>query len=231
MSSEHFRQRKIMNGAGNNMMMIFWQTKFFFFGRSKFFKTVLNEVKMTRNRLFRQSPAPKNDIKKNFTCEIHHKWGVFTSQPCYLSLTILSRDEWGNKHGKAFYEGLDRKRTHNVTALIAHFGPGCRKPNIKQREFVVWFGARDYGESLDVGWYLAVKPSFFKRFVSSFFKLDIASTLSMTMTVIEQQDARAYLSLVHYAVQQAVREIMEELGQDTGKLNLNSRSKGFLEVW
>jgi hypothetical protein len=39
----------------------------------------------------------------------------------------------GKKHGKAFYEGLDRKRTHHVTALIAHFGAGCRKPKMLER--------------------------------------------------------------------------------------------------
>ena len=85
------------------------------------------------NRMGFLQPAPKNVIKKNFTCEIHRKWGVFTLQPCSLSWTILSRDDWGKKHGKVFYEGLDRKRTHHVTALIAHFGAGCRKPDIVMR--------------------------------------------------------------------------------------------------
>ena len=54
--------------------------------------------------------------------------------------------------------------------------------------------------------------------------------LSMQVDFFSQQDfLSAYTSYAHHCVTDAVRELMKELEQDpTG---LNTKSKGFLELW
>ncbi len=49
------------------------------------------------------------------------------------------------------------------------------------------------------------------------------------LDIFAQQDLRAYATVVHQCVRDAVEALMDELGQDSSKIN--RQSKGFLEVW
>ena len=53
--------------------------------------------------------------------------------------------------------------------------------------------------------------------------------LSMQVDFFSQQDLSAYTSYAHHCVTETVQKLMKELERDpTG---LNTKSKGFLELW
>ncbi len=53
--------------------------------------------------------------------------------------------------------------------------------------------------------------------------------LSFALDVFDQQDLQAYVTVAHRCLLKAVRALMDELGQDFSRVN--TKSKGFLEVW
>jgi hypothetical protein len=96
------------------------------------------------------------------------------------------------------------------------------------RDYHLYIGARDFGTNLDVSWYLTVEPHFLKRSISKY-TMGNPQALSMQIDFFSQQDLSAYTSYVHYCVTETTKELLDELGQDpTG---LNTKSKGFLELW
>ena len=96
------------------------------------------------------------------------------------------------------------------------------------RDYHMYIGARDFGVHLDVSWYLTIEPGFLKRSVSKY-TMGNPQALSMQVDFFSQQDLSAFVGVAHHCVTDAVRMLMEELKQDpTG---LNTKSKGFLELW
>jgi hypothetical protein len=96
------------------------------------------------------------------------------------------------------------------------------------RDYHMYIGARDYGSSLDVSWYLTIQPSAMKRAFSKY-TTGNPQALSMQVDFFSQQDLSAYTGFAHHCVTEVVQELMKELEQDpTG---LNTKSKGFLELW
>ena len=96
------------------------------------------------------------------------------------------------------------------------------------RDYRMYIGARDYGVHLDVAWYLTAEPRFFKRAVSKY-ALGNPQALSQQIDFFSQQDLRAFVGVAHQYVKDTVETVMNELGQDpTG---INTKSKGFLELW
>lgn len=92
----------------------------------------------------------------------------------------------------------------------------------------MYLGARDYGNNLDISWYVTTEPGFFKGLTSKTLA-GSDKALSFALDIFAQQDLRAYATVVHHCVLDAVESLMEELGQDTSKID--RKSKGFLEVW
>lgn len=96
------------------------------------------------------------------------------------------------------------------------------------RDYKLYIGARDFGTNLDVSWYLTIQPSALKRAVSKY-ATGNPQALSMQVDFFSQQDLSAYTSYAHHCVTETVKELLKELEQDpTG---LNTKSKGFLELW
>ncbi len=91
--------------------------------------------------------------------------------------------------------------------------------------YQIFIGVRDYGENLDVSWYLTYRPSFFKALLSLF--RSSAFALS-ELDLFEQQDLIAYATVCHHSALKAVENLMQKLNQDTSKIN--RKSKGFLGV-
>lgn len=93
--------------------------------------------------------------------------------------------------------------------------------NESLKDYRLLIGARDYGNNLDVSWYLTCEPKFFKN---TFSRLLSRGGLDM----FYQQDLNAYATLVHHCLRETLEKIMTDLGQDTSKLGY--RSKGFLGI-
>jgi len=94
------------------------------------------------------------------------------------------------------------------------------------KEYKMYIGARDYGTNLDVQWFLACEPGFFQRLGD---KMDQAVGMISMLDIFAQQDLRAYVTVVHHCLLNAVDALLDDLGQDKSKVN--RQSKGFLEVW
>jgi hypothetical protein len=95
-------------------------------------------------------------------------------------------------------------------------------------DFYLYIGARDYGAHLDVSWYLTVQPRGLK---SAFSRYSMGNPLAMSMALdfFRQQDAHAFVTVIHHCVTDTVKELLDDLDQSPA--SLNTQSKGFLSVW
>jgi hypothetical protein len=81
---------------------------------------------------------------------------------------------------------------------------------------------------LDVSWFLTLSPGFLKRQISKY-ATGNPQALSMAINLFDQQDLRAFTTIAHHSLQDALKTLMEDLKQDYS--TVNTKSKGFLEVW
>jgi hypothetical protein len=95
------------------------------------------------------------------------------------------------------------------------------------KEYTVYIGARDFGNGLDVSWFLTVEPKFLKSLVSSAIAKDYRA-LSLEIDPFEQQDLGAFATCVHRSLLKAVDNLMRSMGQDPS--TIDRKSKGFLGV-
>ena len=96
------------------------------------------------------------------------------------------------------------------------------------RDYHMYIGARDFGAHLDVSWYLTIEPGPLKRTLSKY-TMGNPQALSMQMNFFVQQDLSAFIGVAHHCVTETVQQLMRELDQDPA--GLNTRTKGFLELW
>ena len=93
----------------------------------------------------------------------------------------------------------------------------------------MYIGARDYGNNLDVQWYLTCEPGFFKKTLSSILTKGASDkALSFLLDIFQQQDLTAYVTYIHHCLLKAVEALMTSLGQDFKRVD--RKSKGFLGV-
>lgn len=95
-------------------------------------------------------------------------------------------------------------------------------------DYRMYIAVRGYGIHLDVARFLTVEPGFFKRALSAQIG-DSDTALSAPKNILVHQDLRAWVTVVHHCVVDAVGSVMEKLGQD--KTTIRRDSKGFLNVW
>jgi hypothetical protein len=95
------------------------------------------------------------------------------------------------------------------------------------KDFRMYVGARDYGNSLNVSWYLTCEPGFFKSFFATLIETN-PTAFSFSLDVFQLEDLTAYVTCVHHCLLKAVDKLMTGLGQDPSKIERKSR--GFLGV-
>ena len=97
------------------------------------------------------------------------------------------------------------------------------------KDYKMYIGARDYGNNLDVQWYLTCEPGFFKKTLSAVLtKGGSDKALSFLLDIFQQQDLTAYVTCVHHCVLKSIEAVMTGMGQDYSKVERKSR--GFLGV-
>ncbi|RLG57283.1 MAG: hypothetical protein DRN95_05720, partial [Candidatus Hydrothermarchaeota archaeon] len=87
-----------------------------------------------------------------------------------------------------------------------------------------YINVRDYGNNLDVSWYLTYKLGFLQSLLYSMTQ----SKFEPALNLFEEQDLRSYVTLVHHSILKALEKLMLSLNQDFSKVD--RRSKGFLGV-
>jgi hypothetical protein len=96
------------------------------------------------------------------------------------------------------------------------------------REYEMFIGARDFGQHLDVAWYVTVNPSSLKRAISKRIRGN-PSALSQEIPVFAQQDLSAYIELADNCLQKTVNQLLDELKLDYS--TIDRKSKGVLNIW
>jgi hypothetical protein len=140
-------------------------------------------------------------------------------------------------------EALEAARPPSVywKREVVHVGgPVFTKPydsltiwNSNLSPFRIYFLAFDYGTDLYTAWFLVYKPSIFRRIWHTFLalikgmegKIDPRDILNLAQLL----ELSAYTTVVHSSAKKAVQALTEKLNQDFSKVN--TKSKGFLELW
>lgn len=96
------------------------------------------------------------------------------------------------------------------------------------KPYQIFIGARDYGNGLQVSWYLTYKPSFLQALLSLISSGGKQIETVNDLNLFDSQDLYAYSVTIHSSVQKAVDKLMLELNQDPSKIDRKSR--GFLGI-
>jgi hypothetical protein len=119
--------------------------------------------------------------------------------------------------------------------------------NPRLKPYQMFIGARDYGNNLDISWYLTHRLRFRKRLTAwlllvpgvNFFVLPFTLMGGLTsmakerrggldLDLFDEQDLRAYVTNAHHCLFEAVEKLMTDLHQDSSKIDRKSR--GFLGI-
>lgn len=96
-------------------------------------------------------------------------------------------------------------------------------------DYRMFMGARDYGDNLDIQWYLTCEPGFFKKKLSDILTRGASDkALSFNLDLFQQQDLHAYATVVHHCLIRAIEKLMSGMDQDSSKIDRKSR--GFLGI-
>jgi len=113
------------------------------------------------------------------------------------------------------------------------------------RLYRMFINARDYGNYLQVSWYLVYQPGFWRKlaallllipflnlYILPFYLLGrlIRSRSSglLDLDTFDEQDLRAYVTIAHHCLLEVVDNLMIELNKDPSKIERKSR--GFLGI-
>ena len=100
--------------------------------------------------------------------------------------------------------------------------------NPKLDPYEMFLNCRDYGNNLDVNWYVTYTPSMWQAFMALLpFSKEIQEAWR-ELDLFDQQDLRAYTTNAHRCMLRAVDALMLSLEQDPGKIE--RRSRGFLGI-
>lgn len=114
---------------------------------------------------------------------------------------------------------VERKDISGVGGVVGMFAEKRNRMIVKWHDYKIYVCARPYGSNLDVSWNLTFEPGLFKTLT----QIDLSS-----LNAFQLEDLRAFVTVIHRTVTEAVDLIMQEAGLDSAKLN--KTSKGFLGV-
>jgi hypothetical protein len=96
-------------------------------------------------------------------------------------------------------------------------------------DYRMFIGVRDYGDALDIQWYMTCEPGFFSKKLSNVLTSGASDkALSLNLDIFQQQDLSAYATVVHHCMLKAIEKMMTGKGQDTSQID--RKSKGFLGI-
>jgi len=169
--------------------------------------------------------------------------GVLRKEQVVDSWSILI--EKGKGRGEEVFSDaksfLEESKAPNIKMERKKMAPGLIRGILGvEREFLIvkekggrlgpyqiFIGARDYGENLDVSWYLTYRPSLIDAIIS-LLTLGIIRRGLRELDLFDLQDLTAFATNCHHSLLKAVEKQMLSLNQDPSKIERKSR--GFLGV-
>jgi hypothetical protein len=163
--------------------------------------------------------------------KIIDRWSMIIENGQGNGEIIYSDAENFVKTSKAPGIALDRVRVRPswLKGLLGNERSYLMVTNEGLKDYRMFIAARDYGDNLDVSWYLTCEPGFFKKTLSDVLTRGASDkALSFNLDLFQQQDLNAYATVVHHCLIKAIEKIMSGLGQDISKIDRKSR--GFLGI-
>ena len=100
--------------------------------------------------------------------------------------------------------------------------------HFRLRPYQFLLNARDYGNNLDVVWYLTYRLSLLRALVTLIPFVSFIPKKIQDIDLFDEQDLTAYGTVCHHAVLKAVEKIVRGLDQDVSKIDRSTR--GFLGI-
>jgi hypothetical protein len=100
--------------------------------------------------------------------------------------------------------------------------------SIRLDPYQIYIAVRDYGNNLDVSWYLTFRPTLMQAIMSLIPFVSISPLSINDIDLFDQQDLTAYTANCHHCLLKAVEKQMLALNQDFSKIE--KKSRGFLGI-
>lgn len=156
--------------------------------------------------------------RKNFRFkegQIRDQWEVLIDQGSGNADVVFEVIEDDLKSANPPKVKWERSGIHAGNLITGKHYDGFRVSNAELKDYRIYIFAYDYGTSLHVAWFLTYQKPWLR-----FIKI---------MDIPQQLELSAYVSTIHSATKKATETLMGKLGQDFSKVN--TKSRGFLEVW
>jgi len=102
------------------------------------------------------------------------------------------------------------------------------RDNSRLKPYQIFVNARDYGDNLDVSWYLTFRPSLLQALCALLPYVNVIPKILSDLDLFDQQDLKAYTTNIHHCLHEAVNKLMIGANQDPSKIDWESR--GFLGI-
>ncbi len=165
--------------------------------------------------------------------QVVEKWSILIQNGNGEAEKILKSTEFFLKDSKAPNLRIERRKMmpgfiRGMFGTKREFLVVADK-NFKLKPYQIFINARDYGDNLDVSWYMTYRLPFWRAFVY-FFIPGAGGRFAGPdgLDLFDQQDLTAYLTVCHHSTLDAVQNLMLGLGQDTSKIDRKSR--GFFGI-
>lgn len=94
--------------------------------------------------------------------------------------------------------------------------------------YKIYMSARDYGEHLDIAWYLTFKPNIWQSIAALLPFVSVVRATAGELDLFDLQDLTVFKTNARQCMLKAVDQLMLSLGQDPSKIERKSR--GFLGI-
>ncbi len=174
--------------------------------------------------------GPQGILRKE---QVLDTWAMLIEKGQGKAGEIFQDTEFFIKESKAPSINMERKQiapgmVRGLLGTTREFLIVTDRGSFRLKPYQIFINARDYGDNLDVSWYLTYRPTLLQAITSLIpFVSVIPKTLS-DLDLFDQQDLRAYTTIAHHCLLKSVDKIMAELHQDASKSD--RRSRGFLGI-
>jgi len=165
--------------------------------------------------------------------EVLDTWGILIEKGKGKAGQVLEDTEVFIKESKAPSIDMETRElapgiVRGILGVKRKFLVVTDERNFRLEAYQIFVNARDYGDNLDVSWYLTFRPSLWQAFLSLIPYVNVVPRTLSDLDLFDQQDLRAYTTNAHHCLLKAVEKLMVDLHQDPSKIERKSR--GFLGI-
>jgi len=171
--------------------------------------------------------------------------GILRKEQVIDNWSILIENAQGNakmvfQETKSF---IKKSKAPSLEMRMREMGPGVirglmstkrdflevtARENIRMIPYQIYINTRDYGNNLDVSWYLTFRPTWWQVFISLIPFVRVIPKMLSDLDLFDLQDLTAFATNAHHCLLKTVEKLMANLNQDPSKIDRKSR--GFLGI-